>query len=370
MKRRKDGRYVATLRYTDESGRARRLSVYGKTPTETKARLREAQRRVEDGGPVVESSMTVGEWCERWVTVTLPTSGRRPTTQELYASLVRTHLVPALGAHRLRDLTVAHVEDWIADLGKRRSASTTRQAHGLLSVILDAAVRHELVRRNVAKGTDRPAKPRKEARHYTSEEVGAIRSAAEGRRLEHYLTLLAYTGMRRGEALALRWSDLDLDAERPSLRITATLSRVEGRLERTPPKTKAGRRTVPLVPVAVEALRDQRRRQAKDRLAAGPAWEDSGYVFTTEIGTPVDPRNVLRWFYTVRDAAGITGGSLHTFRHSAATVLLASGVPMPMVKDVLGHSSIAVTVDMYGHLAPSVVADAMAESLAGYGVAL
>lgn len=399
--RRADGRYVASVRYTDDKGAKRRATVYGKTEREARQRLREMLRRVEDGGAVVDSGITLAEWCERWLTVTLPASNRRRTTQQTYSALVRTHVIPNLGRHRLRDLTPAHVEGWVVELGAKRSPSTVRQAHGLLVVILDAAVRHELIRRNVAKAVDRPAKPRTEATHYTSDEVALLRRMSAGDRLEPFLTLTAFTGLRKGEVLALRWSDVDVEGERPSLRVTGTLSRIGGSLVRTEPKTAAGRRSVPLVPVAVEALKDARRAQTRERLAAGPAWSDSDYVFTTEVGTPVDPRNALRWFYGVRERArrelmatddrcshdpelvkggkacprcgrqpsDYLGGALHTFRHSAATVLLSSGVPMPMVKDVLGHSSISVTVDMYGHLAPSVIADAMSASLAGYGQA-
>ena len=280
---------------------------------------------------------------------------------------MRTHIVPALGHLPLRRITPAHVEDWVIELQGRRSASTVRQAHALLVVILDDAVTHGAIRKNAAHAVKRPRKARTEAAFYLSEQVAALLAAADGHRLAPFLTLTAYTGLRKGEALALRWVDIELDTETSHARITGTLARIGSELVRSEPKTNAGRRTVPLVPEAVTALREARVQQARERLAAGEAWTDTGYVFRTELGTPVDPRNALRWFYSIRNAAGINEGSLHTLRHSAASVLLGAGVPMPVVKDVLGHSSITVTVDMYGHMAPAVVADAVARGMAGYG---
>lgn len=364
---RRDGRYVASVRYTDDKGRKRRVSEYAATRKEANAKLKVLLRRIEDGAPVSESNLTVKAWSERWIETTLAASNIKGTTRRTYADLARLHIVPRLGEITLRELSPSHVEAWLLDLGTRLSPSTVRQCLTVLGKILATALAHELVRRNVARLVDRPRLERKEAKHFSSDEVKALRAKAKGERLEPFLTLTAYTGLRRGEALGLLWADVDLDSKAPQLRVTGSLSRVKGGLVRSEPKTKAGRRTVPLVPEAMEALREAKRQQLRERLSAGEAWTDSGYVFTTEIGTPVDPGNALHWFYSVRKRAGIKEGSLHTLRHSAASVLLGSGVPMPIVKDVLGHSSITVTVDMYGHMAPTVIADAMREGMTGYG---
>jgi integrase len=395
--RRKDGRYEALMRYVDDKGRRRRMSAYGRTAKEARQKLRDMQRRVEDGHAPRDSSVTVREWTCRWLEVT--SASRRATTQATYESLLRTHVLPVLGAVRLCDLSPGHVEDWCMNLSASRSASTTRQALTVLAMTLDAAMRQELVRRNVARLVDRPRVERREAASYSSDQVALLLDRARGERLEPLLSLLAYTGMRKGEALGLCWTDVVLDGDRPHLRVTGTLSRQGGALRKSEPKTDAGRRAVPLVPAAVDALRRQRSRQVVERMAAGTAWAESDYVFTTETGTPIDPRNALRWFYSVRDRAAVArmlsdqrcrhhasevrpastcprcnrspadylGGSLHTLRHSAASVLLGSGVPMPVVKDILGHSSIAVTVDMYGHMSPAVIAEEMERGMRGYG---
>lgn len=395
---RSDGRWVARLTYVDDTGRKRRADKYAKSKREAQAHLRSMRRHAEDGAPVIESGLTVEAWSKRWVSTSLAVSSRKATTKETYAHLVRSHIAASeLGQLRLDALTPSKVEVWLAQLLEVKSESTCRQIHAVLCLMLDGAMREGLVRRNVARSVDKPRVSRSDAIAYSSGQVARLLESSKDDRLSALLRFIAYTGTRRGEALAVRWSEVDLD--KGTVRITGTLARVGGDLVRLDPKTAKSRRVVPLVPEASDALREVKRQQAKDRLAAGPAWSDQGYVFTTEVGTPVDPRNALRWFYSVRDRAAralmlddsecqhledsiadgqacqvcgrsagdYLGGSLHTLRHSTASVLLANGVPMPIVSDVLGHSSISITVDMYGHMAPSIVADAVARGFAGYG---
>jgi integrase len=167
-----------------------------------------------------------------------------------------------------------------------------------------------------------------------------------------------HTGLRRGEALALRWTDVDL--EHKTLRVRGTLARIDGDLVVTDPKTAKSRRFVPISAPTERILRDIRTAQAQQRLLAGPAWQATGYVFTTELGEPCDPRNALRALYVAAAKAGLAGVGLHTLRHTAASVMLTEGVPLKVVSDLLGHSSIAITGDVYGHVSPDVSAEAMA----------
>lgn len=160
--------------------------------------------------------------------------------------------------------------------------------------------------------------------------------------------LIASTGLRKGEALALRWDRVDLEAG--VLRVAATISRVTGRLIISEPKTARSRRTVPLSPAIVALLRKHKAGQAAERLKAANRWGgDSGLVFTTEFGAPVDPRNLLRVLEVAAQSAGVEGIGVHTLRHSAAVAWLESGIRIKAVSDLLGHSSIAITGDVYGH---------------------
>ena len=163
--------------------------------------------------------------------------------------------------------------------------------------------------------------------------------------------LMLGTGLRRGEALALRWSDVDLNGG--ALRVRGSLGRTSAGLSVDAPKTEKSRRFVTLPRSAVEVLRGQRVRQAEERLRAGIAWTDCGLVFTTESGTPLEPRNVLRRFQTVAGRLGLEGVGLHTLRHSAASFLLAAGTHTKVVQEHLGHSSYAITADIYSHVAPA-----------------
>lgn len=152
-------------------------------------------------------------------------------------------------------------------------------------------------------------------------------------------------GLRQGEALGLRWQDIDLD--RGLLTVARQLQRIDGKLILTEPKTPRSRRTLQLPAVAIEALRAHKLRQLEERLAAGPAWQDSGLVFTTAIGTPLDARNVVRHFHRLLAKAGLPRMPFHNLRHTAASLLLAQGLDIRVVQHVLGHSQISLTANLY-----------------------
>ena len=178
---------------------------------------------------------------------------------------------------------------------------------------------------------------------------GLLLDAAVGDRLEAlYVTALA-TGLRQGELLGLRWEDVDLEV-RKTLRVSYSLARVKGKLELVEPKTARSHRTVVLPGVAVAALRAHRTRQRMERLVAGSRWQDAGHVFTTSIGTPLDAATVTRSFGRALAHAGLPHSRFHDLRHAAATFLLGQGFTLEDVKNMLGHSSIVLTSNTYGHL--------------------
>ncbi len=162
--------------------------------------------------------------------------------------------------------------------------------------------------------------------------------------------------LRRGEALGLRWTDVDLDTS--TLKVRTSLQRVDGRLQLVEPKTARSRRTIALPQSAIIALRHHRVRQLQERLLAGQRWHDTGMVFTTTIGTPLDPRNVYRHFQRALAEAGLPQKRFHDLRHTCATLLLAQGVHPRGVMDILGHSQIALTMDTYSHVIPALQREA------------
>ena len=254
-----------------------------------------------------------------------------------------------MGHVRLGLLTPSHIEQVISAARKSgASPSTVRMVHVVMRQMLDTAVRDGLVRRNVAASIERPRVPRTDAVYLAPEQVRALLEAASGDRLEALWTLLALTGMRRGEALALRWTDLDLSGS--TAKFHRTLARVGGRLTFDEVKSSRSRRVVPLADPVVAALREHRRRQVAEQLAA-PGWNDEqGLVFVSRIGTPLEPHNAWRSFKTLARAAGVPDAKIHTLRHSAATAALAAGIPMKIVSDLLGHASLSITADTYSHV--------------------
>jgi integrase len=382
---RANGRWEARLSYLDtDTGQRRRVSFYGPTARAVRAELKKARERLDVGAPVKDANVTVANWLRHWCATTLAASDRKESTKALYGNLSRRHLEPnPFGGIRLDKLRPSHVESLVLAMravtkpAKRAdtelsaavqvralSDSTIRQTYTVLRSALDGAVRDGLLARNPAAVVKRPGVERREAKHLNADDVASVlRHAAASR---HYaaLQLIAATGLRKGEALGLSWERVDLDAG--TLRVAATLGRVGNQLLVTEPKTERARRTIPLSAPVVTMLRKHRAAQLSDRLRAANQWQDSGLVFTTELGAPVDPRNLLRVVEMAAKSAGVTGIGVHTLRHSAAVAWLESGVHIKAVADLLGHSSIAITGDVYGHTSDDTAraaVDSLAEQL-------
>ncbi|GAB3019586.1 tyrosine-type recombinase/integrase [Mycobacterium bourgelatii] len=358
-----NGTWSARLSYLDpETGQRKRVAFYAPTQREVKAKMKAARDRIDAGAPPKDATVTVGAWLAHWRQTTLAASSRKEATRELYANLSRVHLEPPpFGATPLDRLKPSDIERIVLDLRGRSktrgegddaeqvralSDSTIRTTYTVLRSALDAAVRDGLLGRNPAAQVKRPAVQRAEAKHLAPDDVAALLRAATDSRYHPALALIAATGLRRGEALALRWADIDLDAG--LLRVTQTLGRVGKRLVVSEPKTQRARRTVPLSPPVVAVLKKHRTAQIEERIRAANKWEETGLVFTTALGTPVDPRNLTRVVEVAAQRAGLEGVGVHTLRHSAATAWLER-VHIKAVSDLLGHASVAITGDVYGH---------------------
>lgn len=220
--------------------------------------------------------------------------------------------------------------------------------HAILRRSLGQAEKWELVGRNVAKLVDAPRPARKEVKPFTPEQARQFLGAAKGDRLEALYSVAVSLGLRRGEALALTWADIDLD--RRTLTVRRSLQRVGKKVVFTEPKTERSRRTIGWPAVAISTLREHRVRQLEERLVVGARWQDHDLVFPSTIGTPMEPRNVLRAFHALSKRIGVEPQPFHHLRHCAASLLLAQGLKAQTVMAVLGHDRIGTTVDIYGHL--------------------
>lgn len=229
----------------------------------------------------------------------------------------------------------------------------------MLRSALADAVREDLIVRNVARQVQVSAGHQEEVVPLTVEEARTLLRTARADRLYAPYAVALSIGLRRGEALGLRWSDVDLDTG--VLQVRRTLQRHSGALHFAPPNTRRSRRTVPLLPSLVATLREHRERQAEERAGAGDAWTDSGLVFATATGTPIEPNDFSKKFVRMCERAGVRRVRLHDLRHTCASMLLAQGVPPRVVMEVLGHSALEGTMTIYGH----VMLDAQRAALTG-----
>jgi integrase len=356
--------YKGAISYSDENGKTKRYVAYGRTRQDVRTKLDKARERLTAGAPVKDAKRTVGDWLAHWRATSLAVSDRKESTRALYATLCRKHLEPApFGAITLDKLRPSDIDALVlamrakmkpAKIGdaeplRALSDSTIRQTYTILRAGLDGAVRDGLIARNPAVLVQRPGVARQEARHLDASGVAAVLKAAEASRYYPALVLIAATGVRKGECLALSWDTSIVNLDEGWLKVRKTLGRVGTQLVFSEPKTERSRRTVPLSPAVVAMLRKHKTAQTAERLRAGSLWTDSGLVFTTEMGGPVDPRNFLRVVEDAAKAAGVAGVGVHTLRHSVAVGWLESGVHIKAVADLLGHRSISVTGDIYGH---------------------
>lgn len=343
----------------DLAGKRRQLTKGGfATKTAAREALTEMVRRIGNG-EVVGRTPTVESYLEGWLDV--KGSTRKPATVAQYRDLAKRFLVPHLGRLKLADLRADHVEAMLAAMdAEGRGVVTRRRTVAVLSSALASAVKRRLVTWNVCAQLELPTERAQRRPVWDAAELTRFLAHVEGDRLAALWRLYALVGLRRGEALALRWDDVDLEAG--SLRVERTLGEVGGKLVRGEPKTVNGRRTVSLGPASVDALRAHRKRQLTERDALGDAYDDAGLVFCRQDGGPLWPGTVTTRFHALSAAAGLPTIRLHDLRHSAASIALASGVDLKTVSANLGHSGIAITADLYAHVLPA-TARAAAESV-------
>jgi integrase len=355
--KRADGRFVYTFSFE-----GKRYYGYGKTQAEAKADAAGKKRSLEADAPVRDSSRTLSDWLTEWRTTMLRASDRSMSTQRLYAGLTARHVDPVIGGLPLRRIRPADVTQVLLTMEKQGLApSTRRNAYAAMRWALADAVDNGLLAANPVLKVKRPKTSSSESLSLDSDQTHALVEAADRLRYGSAVRLILMTGLRRGEALALRWSDIDLN--RREARVTGSLVRQDGALVVSSPKTAGSRRTVSLSGQAVALLKAHRLTQAGERLRAGSQWSETGFVFVSDFGpgvridhtakrpgNPVDPRNLLRTVTIAATKAGITGAGVHTLRHTYATTALLHGVPIHVVSRNLGHSSIAITADIYGHL--------------------
>ena len=298
--RRKDGRYEAAVYLETAAGRRKRVRMYADSRADAQLKLAEAMARERRGLAVPDRAWTVAEYLDYWMHDVAGTK-RRPRTMELYEGYIRRYLKPALGSKPLTRLSVADVQRVCNQyLTAGKSVRCVQIMRMVLSAALTRAMREELVDRNVARLVELPTWIRKNIEPWSEAEAAMFLQTARSNRLYPAYLLLTVYGIRRGEVLGLRWSDIDFDAG--SVRIEQQLQRYGGRLQTGDVKTRAGRRVLPLLPFVEQVLRNHRAVQASEPQPTDDARE---LVFRSQTGAPVEPGNLARTFYLLQDKAGL-----------------------------------------------------------------
>ncbi|MGW0471553.1 tyrosine-type recombinase/integrase [Streptomyces coeruleorubidus] len=344
--KRKDGRYQCAVYVLQPDGTRARKFAYGKTWQECDTKRRELLAKADQGVPVPTRSAKLSEWLPYWLDNVIKPR-RKLSTYDKYESHVRLYLVPLLGSKRLESLAVADVRRFLVRLEKETTAATAKESHRVLRSALSSACREELITRNVAKLVEPPRTDNRELKPWSLDETLDFLAASRKDPLYAAFVLAIAMGLRRGELIGLRWSDLDLDNR--VLYVRQQTQRRRGVLYDDDPKSRR-RRVVPLPALCIAPLRWHRMRQSAARVKAGEQWHESGYVFTTRTGRQVEPRNVYRSFTRVAQSAGLRVIRLHDARHGTATLLTAAGVAPRVVMEILGHSQISITMDVYTHV--------------------
>lgn len=399
---RSDGRWEARL--TLKSGK--RKCLYAATRTEVQAKLKAAIREQEAGVDLAIKRPTLAVFLDQWLADVIKPH-RAPKTYTSYADMIRVHIVPTLGHIRLDKLTAQDVAHLLASklrdgrsrpsghgpIGTTRRAQPTKSDHrtqsgsgshqsqshsgsdqcqsesdpGLsphtvryirtvLHIALKRAQKWGYIVSNPVDGTEAPTVRRPEIRPLTPEQARTLLAAAEGDRLDALYRVALALGLRIGEALGLTWADVDFATS--TLRVRRSLQRIDGKLSFKDPKTAKSLRTLTMPSMLVTALRQHRIRQLEERLIAGEAWHEQDLIFTNTIGRPLEPSNVLKRFKALLRDAGLPQQRFHDLRHCAASLLIAQGVHVKVVADILGHAQLATTSDLYAHIFPAAHRDA------------
>lgn len=356
---RKDGRWVAEMDVTAPGDtKRRRVTRYGKTYDEALQKLREVQRDRDRGVPFDGERMSVGEFFTDWLQ-NIEQFNIRSSTYEQHALRLRCHILPGLGAKPLKELKHQHIQ---AFLNRKRQGGlapgTVRNLRALISHGLEYAVKCNYVVRNEAALTEPPKEEPHEVAYLTPAETRALLEEVRGHRYEALVITLVSLGLRWGEATALRWEDVDLRAG--TLSVRHSLYTVGGKVTLGQPKTKKSKRTLKLPAITLAALQEQRKQQLARRPAESPrkgrtsakVRENAAHnwVFTSLVNTPVGDERFRKELREWTAEAGLPTIRIHDLRHTAATLMLKQGIGVKVVSEILGHSSIRTTLDLYGHV--------------------
>jgi integrase len=373
LRRRPNGTWEGRYKYTDGAGNVKSKSVYAPTQTEARRKLKEVIQNIdtiihEQG--LVPTELLVGAWLDIWMKEYKKNS-IRPATYTSYHQNIETHIRPAIGNMVIQQVRPQHIQALLNDMASDTKAHkayapwTVQKIKVILSGAFEQAVRNQIIIANPVKSAVAPKMSQKEIRILSEQEQKKFMEACKGHRLEALYTLALATGMRRGEILALTWDNVNFGSR--SITVKTSVSRIkdpdtkESAILFAEPKTKAGRRTVPILDSLVPVLQAHRERQDEEKAKAGSAYNERNLVFCSNVGTVIEPRRVRAMMDKIADKAGIEHITFHALRHTFATRMLEAEVPAKVVQDILGHSDVTLTLNTYSHVMGSTAHEQMAK---------
>ncbi len=324
--------------------------------------------------------MTVASYLQAWLkdyaepNVSMKTYSR-------YSEICNKHLIPALGRVELQKLKPLHIQEYYNEAMKSGrldgkgglAAQTVKHHHRVLSEAIKKAVRWQLINHNPCDAVDAPKPKKKEMKALDEKESAVLLDAAKGTRLYYPVLVGLTTGLRRGELIGLKWSDINFSGDSLSVNRTIEETRISGVVEKTP-KTKKSLRLIALPGITLSALKTLRKEQSEQKLRLGPLFQDNGYLFANDDGTIWKPDAFTKAFQRLVKGSNIDHVRFHDLRHSHASQLLKQGINPKVVSERLGHSSIAITMDTYSHVLPglqeeaaSKINDALKEAISEIG---
>ncbi len=355
IRQRPDGRWEGIYSCGRKpNGTLIRRSVYAATQDEVRVKLRDVLKKLDEGLYIAPDKMTVSGWLNSWFEVYFRPS-HRESTATVYDSNIKTYLIPAFGRGQLQKLRVEQIQRFINEQSKDKQPATVRKMIEVLKAALKQAVINGLIAKNPADGVTQPKMEQREVDFLEPDEQKKLMESLPDTDNARCLRFILNTGLRVSELCALRWADVDADhftVRQGAVRVKAFDAKEDERktaLSIAAPKSKAGKREIPIVPATSAILQTQRKLYAERKLAAGELWQDNGYVFSAESGAIKDPTNLRRTLTAALKRAGLKHRGLHALRHSFATNLIRAGVDVRTVGELIGHSKVSFTLQCYVH---------------------
>ena len=347
----KDGKWVATIEMGLVDGKRKRRTFEASTRAEAARKLKMFEAERVYATQLAPQNLTVEQYVKTWLEVRIPDTIAERTV-EVYERNMRLYILPKLGKIELQQLTPNDVSQMLNSLTARGlSANTRRLARATLKRALRVAEQDGLLQRNVAAIADGPKLPQSEGQSMTIEQAQLFLDACKSHRLGVAYSIALLLGLRRGEVIGLKWTDIEIDGDLTTLRVQRQLVRFNKTGVRlTDLKTKGSRRTLLLSSPIVALLSEHSERQRVEATYRGTSWSnDAELIFTSTFGTPLDPEDFGRGVTRIAKGAGLGHWTLHGLRHTCASLLIEAKVPLDQVSDQLGHASINVTKDVYIH---------------------